>query len=354
MQTRCRSCVVLISTFALAPLIGASRQEVPRVQVNRSDHANRVDILIDGRPFTSYIYPTSLKKPVLFPISTGRGMRVTRGFPLEPRPRERVDHPHHVGLWFNHGDVNGLDFWNNSDAIAGERAAKMGTIVHRAIVSAESGRRRGSLIVEADWKRPDGLVLLIERTQFVFRGASKVRSIDRLTTLTAQRAPVVFRDSKEGALGLRVARELEQPADKPEVYTDAAGTPSATPLLDNTGVTGRYVSSEGQEGDAVWGTRGNWMMLGGTISGQPVTIAMLDHPSNPGFPSYWHARGYGLFAVNPLGRRSYNEKEPELTLRLEPGQSVTFRHRVLVVDGALTAEEAARAFKDFAAAHFDH
>src|SRR5262245_42840788 len=100
----------------------------PPVQVIPNAAARRVDITIDGKPFTSYIWPTTLKKPVLYPLRTAKGTIVTRGFPLEPRQGERVDHPHHVGLWFNHGDVNGLDFWNNSDAIPPEQAPKMGTI----------------------------------------------------------------------------------------------------------------------------------------------------------------------------------------------------------------------------------
>ena len=79
-----------------------------------------MDITIDGKPFTSYIWPTSLKKPVLYPLITDDGITVTRGYPLEPRAGERVDHPHHAGLWFNYGNVNGFDFWNNSDAIKPE------------------------------------------------------------------------------------------------------------------------------------------------------------------------------------------------------------------------------------------
>jgi hypothetical protein len=78
---------------------------------------------------------------------------------------------------------------------------------------------------------------------------------------------------------------------------------------------------------------------------------MLDHPSNPNFPGYWHARGYGLFALNPLGRRSYDEKAAELTFRLEPGQSVLFRHRVLVADGSLSATDLRREHAAFAAIH---
>src|SRR5437899_2122897 len=84
------------------------------VQITVRDADRRVDVTVGGRPFTSYIYPASLKKPVLNPLRAANGAVVTRGFPLEPRAGERVDHPHQVGLWFTYGNVSGLDFWNNS------------------------------------------------------------------------------------------------------------------------------------------------------------------------------------------------------------------------------------------------
>src|SRR5690606_40239736 len=68
---------------------------------------------------------------VLYPLRTIDGAFVTRGWPLDPRPGERVDHPHHVGMWLNYGDVNGLDFWNNSPSIAAEKKDRYGTIRHR-------------------------------------------------------------------------------------------------------------------------------------------------------------------------------------------------------------------------------
>jgi hypothetical protein len=312
-----------------------TEQKAPRIQVVPNEAARRVDVTIDGKPFTSYIYPTTLKKPTLFPLRTAKGTVVTRGYPLEPRKGERVDHPHHVGLWLNHGDVNGLDFWNNSDDIPAARAPKMGTILHRRVVAAKGGAEAGELTVEMDWVKPDGTPLLREHTQFVFRGAADSRSIDRITTLTALGEKVVFKDNKEAFIGMRVARGLEQPDPKPETFTDASGKPAATKVVDNTGVTGEYVSSEGLKGDAVWGTRGRWTLLGGTVDGEPVTLAILDNPSNPGFPTYWHARGYGLFAANPLGESVFTDGKKALNLTLEPGQSTTFKYRVLILGGSV-------------------
>src|SRR5205085_9523555 len=240
----------------------------PRITVVPDEAGRRVDVTIDGKPFTSYIYPTTLKKPTLFPIRSARGTVVTRGFPLETRKGERVDHPHHVGLWLNHGDVNGLDFWNNSDAIKAADAPKMGTIYHRRILDTKSGATEGELTVETAWMTFDNKQLIKETTRFIFRGGADSRTIDRITTLTALDQKIVFKDSKEAMFGMRVRRELEQPADKAEVFTDASGKATPVPVLDNTGVTGKYISSEGKEGDAVWSTRGKWTLLGGTVEGE--------------------------------------------------------------------------------------
>ena len=337
--------LLTVSLLLLAPALLRSAEE--RIQIVANDAARRVDVLIDGQPFTSYIYPATLKKPVLYPLRTARGTIVTRGFPLEPREGERVDHPHHAGLWFQHGDVNGLDFWNNSDDISPDRIPKMGTILHRRVVAAKNGADVGELAVASDWVDPQGTVLLREATRFIFRGAKDMRSVDRITTLTADGRRVILRDNKEGVLGMRVARALEQPADKPEVFSDASGKPTKVPRLDNTGVTGMYTSSEGRKGDAVWGTRARWVTLQGTMAQEPVTVLMLDHPANPGFPTYWHARGYGLFAANPLGRKVFDDKQTELQITLEPNQSISFRHRVLILSGPSTPEAIEREYRNF-------
>src|SRR5262245_12674285 len=140
------------------------------VTVTPNESARRVDIAIAGAPFTSYTWPERLKKPVLDPIRGAKGTIVTRGWPLNPRPGERVDHPHHVGLWFNYESVNGVDFWNNSDELKPADAAKMGTIVHRRIVTAKGGTDRGELVTDSDWIMPGGRTIMHERTQFFFLG----------------------------------------------------------------------------------------------------------------------------------------------------------------------------------------
>ncbi len=342
LRHRSRAIVALLVGFMVTAAWSGFSQAKPStssVRLVANEAAHRVDVLIDGQPFTSYVWPDSVKKPVLYPIRTAKGTIVTRGYPLDPRPGERVDHPHHVGLWFNYGDVNGLDFWNNSEAIKPAERGKYGTIRHTIIKRIKNGKTEGQLEVGMDWLGPDGVPILREQTTFVFHNGGAGRAIDRITMLTALDKRVVFNDNKEGLIGMRVARELEQPADKPEVFTDATGKATSVPKLDNTGVTGRYVSSEGRTGDAVWGTRGRWTMLTGRIGEEDVTLAILDHPKNPGYPTYWHARGYGLFAANTLGQKVFSDGKETLNFTLEPKQSAIFKYRVLILSRAATPDE---------------
>ena len=150
---------------------------------------------------------------------------------------------------------------------------------------------------------------------------------------------------------MRVVRALEIPSDKPETYTDASGHVTTVAKLDNAGVNGTYLTSEGKKGDAAWGTRGRWCNLSGLVGDEPVTISILDNPSNPGFPTFWHARGYGLFAANPLGKKVFTNGKEELNFTLAPHGSVTFRYRILISSEISTAEATEAAYKDFVAAY---
>jgi hypothetical protein len=339
----------LILGLALAKQNGAA---TPRIQILPNEFARRVDIVIDGKPFTSYIWPDNLTKPVLYPLRAADGTVVTRGFPLEPRAGERVDHPHHVGLWFNYGNVDNFDFWNNSYAIKKEDAPKMGNVVQRKIVSAKSGNDKGELTVEADWISGTQKLLLKEHTEFIFSGDKNSRTIDRVTTLQAQDEKVVFHDDKEGMFGLRVTRALEMPSTTAEVFTDANGNPTTVAKLDNTGVNGNYLTSEGKKGDEAWSTRGKWCMLSGKVGDDPVTIAIFDNPKNPNFPTYWHARGYGLFAANPLGRSIFtNGKEAPLNFTIAPHETATFRYRVVIFSEIASPQTAESEYQKFVSAY---
>lgn len=326
------------------------KEETKKIQLIRNDGEKKVDVMVDGELFTSYIYPNTIKKPVLYPITTSRGTKITRGFPLEKVPGERVDHPHHVGLWFNYGDVNGLDFWNNSDSIKVDKRDKYGTIVHKEITKIENGDEKASLSVVMNWNTPDGETLLVENTTFVFMANGNERTIDRITKLTAQDKTVDFKDNKEGVIAIRVTRALEHPSDEPEIFTDANGIATEVEAINNEGVNGWYYNSRGDEGGDCWGKRAEWVNLTSKIGDEDISLVIMDHPSNVGYPTYWHARTYGLFSANPLGQAVFSKGKDVLEFKLDPKASTTWNHRILVVSGSkLDKETLDGKFKAFSA-----
>ncbi|WP_129718152.1 PmoA family protein [Pedobacter sp. SYP-B3415] len=300
-----------------------------RVSIRPDSAGRRVDVRIDDKAFTSYIYPQSLEKPVLYPLYTAAGTLITRGFPLDPRPGERVDHPHHVGLWLNYENVNGLDFWNNSYAIPEANKHRYGSIKHRKIIEIKEGKQ-GRLTTESEWVDQKGKVLLTERTTFVFSQEGKNRLIQRQTTLTAD-TQVTFRDSKDGMIAIRMDRAFEDPDQKEGEFRDAQGKVTKVKTMDNSGVNGIYRNSDGKEKESgVWGKPARWVSLSATKDNDQVTVAILDHPKNPGYPAYSHARGYGLFASNNLAVKAFNPSAQPVRYDLKKGEQMKFKHLIVI------------------------
>ena len=148
-----------------------------------------------------------------------------------------------------------------------------------------------------------------------------------------------MKDVKDGMFAIRVAREQEHPSDKAYVFIDANGIETKVDKLDNSNITGKYRSSEGIEGDSVWSTRGRWVNLTGKIGYENISVCIIDHPSNINYPTYWHARGYGLFAANPLGEKVFSKGKKELDLKIAPKKSVTFKYRTVIDSHKLTDGE---------------
>lgn len=342
-------------TFSLSLLlllVGiAMTAQAQTIKLVDAKDKKQVDVTVDGQPFTSYVYWDNQKKPILYPLRTSKGTIVTRGFPLEKVAGERTDHPHHISVWFNYGNINGVDFWNTPpEGVTRDRGAleKFGMIKHTAVKASKGGKGKGQLDVSMDWIMPDGSKILQQDETIIFRAAKDLRVIDRIITLTAQKEKVEFRDSKEGALGIRVTRSLEEPTKEPLVFTDEKGVPTQVKVLDNTGVAGVYLSSEGKMGEKeAWGQKAKWMTLSGAVKGEDVVIGIFDHPKNPLYPTYWHARGYGLFAANPFGAKEFTKGAKTLNYTLQPGEKATFRFRILVHSGKLTKEHTEALYEQY-------
>jgi hypothetical protein len=325
--------------LAMACVSVTFAQKNEKVKVVKSAKENKINIFIGNKLFTTFMYPDSLEKPVLYPVHAANGTVVTRGFPLNTQPNDPTDHPHHLGIWFNFENVNGLDFWNNSFAIPKEKKHLYGWI-HTDKILETSGGTKGVLSYHANWTNQQKRVLLEENTRLEFSGTKHQRIIDRITVLKAD-TTVTFTDAKDGMLGIRLAHALQIPTNKDQQFKDDKGNVTVVKGGADNIPTGNYITSEGKQGDDAWSTRARWCKVYGKMGNDSISVTIIDHPENINYPTFWHARGYGLFAANPLGERIFTNGKSFKDLQLKKGESVTFRFRIIVDEGSKTITAAA-------------
>ena len=303
---------IVFLTFS-APLRAAD------VTAEKSPHG--VTVKIDGQLFTEYLTESGTK-PVLWPIIGPTGKPVTRPWPIEGKPLETKDHPHHRSLWFTHGSVNGIDFWTDKPA------DKRGRVVHRDFAKITSGPV-AEVDSQDDWLSPQGKKVLEDQCKLLFGTEGASRWIDYTITLRASEGPVVFGDTKEGSFGLRVADSIRVDAKK----------------------GGQIVNSRGQTGeDACWGKPAEWVDYHGPLDGKTVGIAILNHPGSFRYPARWHVRNYGLFAANPFAEHEFEfpkDKVHPVSYTLPQGKEITLRYRVLLHNGDEKQGRVAEAFAEY-------
>jgi hypothetical protein len=312
-------------------------QKNEMVKIEEVPGQRKINVFIDNKFFTSFLYPDTLEKPVLYPVRAADGNIVTRGFPINPRPGDPIDHAHHVGIWFTYENVNGIDFWNNSYAIPKEKKNLYGWIRTDSTMTI-SGNKKGTIYYHANWINQQHNILLEESTYLVFSGTAHERIIDRTTTLLAD-TTINFNDAKDGLYGIRLAHALQIPSHDDQEFKDNKGNVTVVKGSIDKVANGNYLTSEGKQGDEVWSTRGRWCKVYGEMGNDSVSIAIIDHPGNPNYPTFWHARGYGLFAANPLGEKIFTNGKSSKNLTLQKGESVTFRYRIVIDSDNTTLSE---------------
>ncbi|MGH9158862.1 MAG: PmoA family protein [Vicinamibacteraceae bacterium] len=325
-----RQCVLaLVCVFCAAVPTAA--------QVEITSGPAEVRVEIDDEPFTTfYVGGKDLNRPYLYPLRSASGKVVTRSYPAGQLPGESTDHPHHAGLFYGHGDVNGYNYWaiQNVPTPPSRGSAQRGRIVLKEPASVKSGKESGSVDVVLSWLKPDGKPLLTERRTMTFHSNPELRIVDFHFDFEAlERA--VFRDTKEGTFAMRMASALEEERAK-KGGADAAGM-------------GKLQNAQGGEGEEnVWGKRSEWVDYAGRLDGEPVGVVIMDHPSNPRHPTYWHSRAYGLHSVNPFGVSDFlSDESKDGSLTVEAGEHVGFRYRLIVHPG-LSRERIAELYREYA------
>jgi len=321
--TRSAAAFILISAT-----LGAASVELKRSQ-------NQIEVTVDGKPFTTYYFNAGTAKPYLMPLRAASGEIVTRGFPVlndasMGNPKASSFEPHQRPLYFAHGNIDGLDFWaeqvfNKYYGDHGNQA--YGHMVFKTIEEPHQQNNSGTTIVARyTLNSPNNRVIGEETQSFTFGGDAHTRTIDCEFILYATAGPLDMGDTKEGTFGIRLAPEL-------------------------SGSHAHMLNSKGAEGEkAIWGKPADWVDYSGTISGKKVDIAVFDSPKSFRHPTTWHARAYGLFAANPFGLREFTrDPDKDGSWTILEGKSLTFRYRVLISEGGLSADQINEAYRQYAA-----
>lgn len=318
----------VLGIFALSSLASAA------VTVEKTASGGAV-ILHDGKPFAEYIIDQA-NKPYLAPVFGPTGKQMTRNYPMITVEGEQHDHPHHRGINFGHEGIGGTDTWAEKATFGDGKSPKyaarlehLGSQKHREYKKMESKGDTAVLSVVIDYLDVSGKKQLEEERTFTFSATATTRSIDVDQTLKATEGAVLVDDKKDSGLSIRVPTEMAVEMEK------------------NKPGSGHIINSEGHKDADAWAKRAKWCDYHGTVGGEHLGVAILNHPSSFRHPTPWHVRTYGLFTANPFGTQSLDKSAENGAFELKPDAPLKLRHRFLFHSGDEKAAKIAEAYEAY-------
>ena len=337
----------------VAVVMGLTSAAMMAAAVELKRGEDRIEVVIGGQPFTTYYFHKDVAKAFLMPLRTPSGVVISRPFPvfndvsMADRKLPGFE-PHQRPLYFNHGDIDGLDFWSEAvfssaygrggtGAADSKQASKQAAPANRPprahghmtllkLEEVKDGPDSGMIRTRFSLEDPNNRSIGEETQTYTFRGDDRTRTIDCEYVFYALGNAIVFGDTKEGTFAVRLNAELSTPHDH---------------MLNSRGAVGE---------PAIWGKPAEWVNYSGTVSGKTVGVVAFDHPSSFRHPTTWHARAYGLLAANPFATREFtNDEKQDGSWTVPERKSITFRYRVVIYDGEFTPAELADLYKRFAA-----
>lgn len=265
---------------------------------------SKISVTIDGKFFTSYITSSDEKYPFFYPVNGPlSGGSVTS--------MRNGEYPHHSSLFFGCDLVNGGNYW--------QEGLERGRIIS---VNAEILKEGGDTAVVTDeciWSRPGALSPVKDTRKYTFTTPSaNVRQIDVEITMETL-MDVHIKKTNHSLFSARIAADIS---------------------VKNGGT---MVNAEGDSGEkATFGKGSPWMDCYGKRGDFIEGIAILQHPTNPWFPSPWFTRDYGFFSPTPM----YWPVNGEETF-MKKGEKLLLRYRVLVHGGTTADAKVAEFFNQF-------
>lgn len=263
------------------------------VKISAEKVGFKINITIDGKFFTSYIFSQDEKYPFFFPVNgPATGSSVTS--------MRNGEYPHHSSLFFGCDMVNGGNYW--------QEGLERGRIIS---VNAQILKQGGDTVIITDeciWSRPGALSPVKDTRKFIITAPSPGKyQID---------AEIVMEMLQDVRI-LKTNHSLFSVRTAPDISVRRGGT---------------MVNAEGLKGEKdTFGQKSAWMDYSGRRGDITEGICVMQHPSNPWYPAPWFTRDYGFISPTPM---YWPENGKDIFL--ERGSSLRLLYRVIVHSGSVT------------------
>ncbi len=325
-QTRNVFFVLASGLMCVAALVSFPALSESTASVQLKPGSQSVQVILDGKPFTTYYFDKAIAKPFLMPLRTAAGVVISRPFPMgntvaPADTNTRSFEPHQRPLYFGHGNIDGLNFWAEKafdSYYHGESREAYGRMVLSKLEKSSVEGDTGIVVARFGLQAPSGRTIGTELQTFRFKGHDRLRILDCEFGIYTDHGPITFGDTKEGTFAIRLGEDLSAPDD-------------------------HMLNSKGAKGEAaIWGKRADWVAYSGNVAGKPVSVAVFDSPKSFRHPTNWHARAYGLLAANPFGLREFNkDASQDGSWTIPEGKALLFAYRILISDGVLSRAQIA-------------
>ena len=282
-RTNARSLLSLLLLLIFAS--SASASAIIAVKVG-----SKINVTIDGKFFTTYIFSEDEKYPFFYPVNGP----VSGGSVTSMRNSE---YPHHSSLFFGCDQVNGGNWW--------QEGLERGRIIS---VNAEIVKQGGDTCIITDeciWSRPGAISPIKDTRKYTITAPSTgVYQIDVIISMEML-VDVHIRKTNHSLFSARIAADLS---------------------VKNGGT---MINAEGLKSEKeTFGAKSAWIDYYGKRGSSVEGIVIMQHPSNPWYPSPWFTRDYGFISPTPM---YWPENDKETFMK--KGTVLNLRYRVLVHSG---------------------
>ena len=251
----------------------------------------RIDVTIDQKFFTSYLFNDNEKYPFFYPVNGP----VSGGSVTSMR---NGTYPHHSSLFFGCDRVNGGNYW--------QEGLERGRIISEGPQVTEQGGSRVIITDACVWKRPDAEAPVRDTRKIIITAPSKAMYQIDFDIVMEMLMDVKIERTNHSLFSVRMDPDLS---------------------VTNGGV---MINAEGKKSEKeTFGVASPWIDFFGKRGEITEGIAILQHPSNAWYPSPWFTRDYGFMSPTPM----YWPSDLEKGTILKKGDKIKLRYRVLVHEG---------------------